>query len=406
MDGNAPIPDELAKQAANDCPRVQERTVISLLMQSLGSASSWPSCDSLSSGHSLRFSESEQTEDEADDAFLSEGEGNGGRGIGLDSPNEYPNPFIYGDVVRRSLKKDPTRQCPGPPGVILVSPSEAVKTRFNGQTAGDLIFAQKCAELRNFVRPLLELLNGLKRGKFDRGLSSFQQSVAMDRIQRIVGVLQNPTMGERYLHTLFQVEAMLKLWFPRVSPPTPPASVTTPISAGKATWGFTSHWRRDQLHIPVKKRRLSWRDADSLAQAPVPCKRSRQERPGCEGPLESGPVRPSEETEPCEKGEGEEAEGRTLTFVQHPSNEAERCREGNLDSPSACRGLATPQDAFVTSFAPLSLSPAPKPTLQTPELIAAEMGSRGVKRHQNFLCESSFPPLKKPLCALGRSWAP
>lgn len=27
------------------------------------------------------------------------------------------------------------------------------------------------------------------------GLSSFQESVAMDRIQRIMGVLQNPNMG-------------------------------------------------------------------------------------------------------------------------------------------------------------------------------------------------------------------
>ena len=27
----------------------------------------------------------------------------------------------------------------------------------------------QCAELQGFVRPLLELLNGLKRGRFDRG---------------------------------------------------------------------------------------------------------------------------------------------------------------------------------------------------------------------------------------------
>ncbi|XP_040267979.1 circadian-associated transcriptional repressor isoform X1 [Bufo bufo] len=82
---------------------------------------------------------------------------------------------------------------------------------------GDRIFAQKCRELQGFIKPLTELLNGLKRGRYDRGLSSFQQSVAMDRIQRIVGVLQKPEMGERYLGTLLQVEMMLKIWFPKVT---------------------------------------------------------------------------------------------------------------------------------------------------------------------------------------------
>ncbi|XP_071971041.1 circadian-associated transcriptional repressor isoform X2 [Engystomops pustulosus] len=82
---------------------------------------------------------------------------------------------------------------------------------------GDRIFAQKCRELQGFIKPLTNLLNGLKRGRYDRGLSSFQQSVAMDRIQRIVGVLQKPEMGERYLGTLLQVEMMLKVWFPDVT---------------------------------------------------------------------------------------------------------------------------------------------------------------------------------------------
>lgn len=82
---------------------------------------------------------------------------------------------------------------------------------------GDRIFAQKCRELQGFIKPLTDLLNGLKRGRYERGLSSFQQSVAMDRIQRIVGVLQKPEMGERYLGTLLQVEMMLKVWFPEVA---------------------------------------------------------------------------------------------------------------------------------------------------------------------------------------------
>ncbi|XP_003639691.1 circadian-associated transcriptional repressor [Canis lupus familiaris] len=84
-------------------------------------------------------------------------------------------------------------------------------------TEGDLLFAQKCKELQGFIRPLTDLLNGLKMGRFERGLSSFQQSVAMDRIQRIVGILQKPQMGERYLGTLLQVEGMLKTWFPHIA---------------------------------------------------------------------------------------------------------------------------------------------------------------------------------------------
>uniref|UniRef100_A0A8C5QEG4 Circadian associated repressor of transcription n=1 Tax=Leptobrachium leishanense TaxID=445787 RepID=A0A8C5QEG4_9ANUR len=82
---------------------------------------------------------------------------------------------------------------------------------------GDRIFAQKCQELQGFIKPLTDLLNGLKKGRYERGLSSFQQSVAMDRIQRIIGVLQKPQMGERYLGTLLQVEMMLKIWFPSVT---------------------------------------------------------------------------------------------------------------------------------------------------------------------------------------------
>lgn len=117
-----------------------------------------------------------------------------------------------------------------------------------GTTEGDLLFAQKCKELQGFIRPLTDLLNGLKMGRFERGLSSFQQSVAMDRIQRIVGVLQKPQMGERYLGTLLQVEGMLKTWFPH-------------IAAQKSSLGDRSH----QLtkHFPSHH-------SDSAASSPAP----------------------------------------------------------------------------------------------------------------------------------------
>ncbi|RXN11695.1 circadian-associated transcriptional repressor-like protein [Labeo rohita] len=153
----------------------------------------------------------------------------------------------------------------------------------NGGIEGDLLFARKCLELQGYVRPLLELLNGLKKGRFDKGLSSFQQSVAMDRIQRIVGVLQKPHIGERYLPTLLQIEMMLKLWFPQV---TAQGSVT-PIIADFSPQNISTHGssnitpphkHKDQLHIPVKKRRLSWSDTDSPSSSPhVVCKRSKLE---------------------------------------------------------------------------------------------------------------------------------
>ncbi|CAL8256163.1 unnamed protein product [Boreogadus saida] len=180
-------------------------------MQSQGSTSSQPSFDSLSSSDSLLQSDSEQAEDD-----------------------------------------------------------ESVFLRPKSQ--GDLLFAKKCAELQGFVNPLLELLTGLKRGRFERGLTGFQQSVAVDRIQRIVGVLQRPSCGEKYLSTLLQVEMMLKLWFPHVTPSSSPASSTPPPTLS-FTRSIPPHKHKDQSHIPVKKRRLSWTDTESPSPSPVAVKR-------------------------------------------------------------------------------------------------------------------------------------
>ncbi|XP_035520491.1 uncharacterized protein LOC118330152 [Morone saxatilis] len=62
------------------------------------------------------------------------------------------------------------------------------------------IFSRKCMELRCYIHPLSSILNGLRSGRYRERLSSFQESVAMDRIQRIMGVLQNPCMGEKYIN--------------------------------------------------------------------------------------------------------------------------------------------------------------------------------------------------------------
>ncbi|KAM6434310.1 circadian-associated transcriptional repressor isoform 1-T2 [Liasis olivaceus] len=134
-------------------------------------------------------------------------------------------------------------------------------------TEGDQVFAQKCWELQGFVRPLSQLLDRLKMGRFDQGLSSFQQSVAMDRIQRIIGVLQKPQMGERYLGTLLQVEKMLKIWFPHI--PLKDSQASCGVSARKACLAAESHYVEDQTvgmrSVPIHDAVLSpFSDLSSL----------------------------------------------------------------------------------------------------------------------------------------------
>ncbi|XP_028254095.1 circadian-associated transcriptional repressor-like [Parambassis ranga] len=224
-------------------------------MNSLGNSSKWPSYDSLPSNSSFLLSESEHTEDEAD--VFSEGEVEsrvrksilGDEGIThsgncLDFP---PHPDRDQSEHRPNKTKCP--ESAFTPGAPTLRSSSSV-------TPGDLAFAQKCADLNRFVHPLLGLLHGLKSGRFDRGLTSFQQSVAIDRLQRILGILQKPEMGERYLQNLLQIEMLLKMWFPQL---TLKSTVTTNQSI---TPKLAPHWHQNQLHMPVKKRKLSWSDSD------------------------------------------------------------------------------------------------------------------------------------------------
>lgn len=133
---------------------------------------------------------------------------------------------------------------------------------------GDLAFAQKCADMQCFIRPLLDLLHGLKSGRFDKGLTGFQQSVAIDRLQRILGVLQKPDMGAKYLQSLLQIEVMLKMWFPQNNTKTDQTKATT----------LSNHWCQNQLHIPVKKRKMSWTDPDHSSAASAKHKHLKQEK--------------------------------------------------------------------------------------------------------------------------------
>ncbi|KAF4100680.1 circadian associated repressor of transcription a [Onychostoma macrolepis] len=212
-------------------------------MLSPGSPSKWQVQDSLSLTPSLLYSESDQTEDELE-VFSSESEA---AGIVAD-----PNPSSVANGSSQNSK------------LPLTFVNQRSGRAENGQTStsseripteGNLRFARKCAELHGYIRPLLELLKGLKTGRYDKGLSTFQQSVAIDRLRRIVGVLQKPDLGEKYMGTLLQLEMMLKIWFPQVRPQ---YRDSTP-----SLHNLPSRWNQDQLHIPVKKRRLSWSDSDS-----------------------------------------------------------------------------------------------------------------------------------------------
>ncbi|XP_036446483.1 circadian-associated transcriptional repressor-like [Colossoma macropomum] len=256
-------------------------------MQSAGSTSSQPPLDTPSSGDSFLFSD-----DDSEVFLLEESEGRSSQSVcsldgGLDSPGSQWARDGFGESSE--VSRDHSRSASGSNSSSSLSLSSSSSSGLgwssaegkggkekekSGGTQGDAFFAQKCLELQGFVRPLLELLNGLKKGRFDKGLSSFQQSVAMDRIQRIVGVLQKPHIGEKYLPTLLQIEMMLKLWFPQVTLRPAGTTVSTDLSGqGTSSTNTPPHKHKDQLHIPVKKRRLSWSDTDSSSTPPpVACK--------------------------------------------------------------------------------------------------------------------------------------
>ncbi|XP_067282121.1 circadian associated repressor of transcription a [Pseudorasbora parva] len=234
-------------------------------MLSPRSPSKWQVQDSLSSTpSSLLYSESEQTEDESE-VFSSESKA---AGVVPD-----PKPFSFASGSSQNSKstltfanKRSSRVENGQTGCSSASPAHTGQTSAAYKrisTEGDLRFARKCSELHGYIRPLLELLNGLKTGRYDKGLSTFQQTVAMDRLRRIVGVLQKPDLGEKYMGTLLQLEMMLKAWFPQVRPQ---HCDGTP-SFHNFLASLPPRWNQDQLHIPVKKRRLSWSDSDSQSSS-------------------------------------------------------------------------------------------------------------------------------------------
>ncbi|XP_064152611.1 circadian-associated transcriptional repressor-like isoform X2 [Anguilla rostrata] len=287
-------------------------------MQSSGSTSSQASRDSLSSSDSFLFGEDDGgvflAARRPGGAACSAVRGSAGSPASQwacdgFSDRERCSPPGSGPAERRS------GDAPSSYSALVSSSSSSSG---GAQTEGDHLFARKCVELQGFIRPLLELLSGLKKGRFDRGLSSFQQSVAMDRIQRIVGVLRKPTIGGKYLHTLLQVEMMLKLWFPQITPCAPSAS-----ERSAPPHGTPPHKHRDQLHIPVKKRRLSWSDTDSPAPPPLRCKRfdrGGQEGGRAGGPEGCGPAPPAASGAEGERGAG----GHARRAAERPGDAGEK----------------------------------------------------------------------------------
>lgn len=209
----------------------------------------WPSNDSLP----IALSESEQTEDEADAFSDREGQGAAGESLSADEYEELPS-YLAPTPLR--IKSEQSKDCSDDtkcPDSVSSRPRATALTS-PPVSSGDRVFAQKCADLRRFNQPLLELLDGLKTGRFDKGLTSLQQSVAIDRLQRILGVLQRPHMGEKYLQHLLQIEMMLKIWFPHIAFPV--------LDNNKGIKILPPHWCQSQLHIPVKKRKLSCLEQD------------------------------------------------------------------------------------------------------------------------------------------------
>ncbi|XP_077375368.1 uncharacterized protein LOC144017552 [Festucalex cinctus] len=105
------------------------------------------------------------------------------------------------------------------------------------------LFSLKCMELQGYIQPLSSILRGLKSGRYSTRLSSSQESLAMDRIQRIMGVLQNANMGGHFLSIIMKIGKMLRSWFPHIKPKqandSPPAKKQKIYACNHISWLHT-----------------------------------------------------------------------------------------------------------------------------------------------------------------------
>ncbi|XP_039550271.1 uncharacterized protein LOC120494983 [Pimephales promelas] len=167
---------------------------------------------------------------------------------------------------------------------------------------------------------------------------------------------------------------MLKLWFPQVTAqdsvtPNPADFSLRNISTLGKSNTTPPHKHKDQLHIPVKKRRLSWSDTDSPSSSPpVVCKRTKC----CEEDPSSGTPSLSSHMNQSDKRVSETLEhkvirwsGSRLTWVHiapifsppksGPSHEGGMANDRESGrvllpvSPLTSRSSPATQDSFISS---------------------------------------------------------
>ncbi|XP_029000220.1 uncharacterized protein LOC114852183 isoform X3 [Betta splendens] len=135
------------------------------------------------------------------------------------APSSTRSSFCSGTHKRRRSDckdEDAFRPIQGFTSVCLLARDRAHGTGRAEPDTEHKQFTHKLAELQCYLQPLSTILCGLRSGRYSERLSRFQESVAMDRIQRIMGVIQNPDMGGRFFSIILKMEEMLHSWFPHI----------------------------------------------------------------------------------------------------------------------------------------------------------------------------------------------
>lgn len=126
------------------------------------------------------------------------------------------------------------------------------------QTDDELAHERDCVSWLRGSLGWLELAQSFT-AQFVCGVTNFQSCLrALIDFLLLTFVSFSLTCREKYLNTLLQVEAMLKLWFPHIpmQPVSTSSSNTTFLSGSlqDTSSPIPPHKHRDQLHIPVKVR--------------------------------------------------------------------------------------------------------------------------------------------------------
>uniref|UniRef100_UPI00358F5E1B circadian-associated transcriptional repressor isoform X2 n=1 Tax=Myxine glutinosa TaxID=7769 RepID=UPI00358F5E1B len=104
------------------------------------------------------------------------------------------------------LGKETVAACKDEPPLLNIS---GFTTRQHSNISDDYKYMQK------FIGPLTAILRGLQSGRYGKGLSSLQKTIAIDRLRRIIGVLHRPATWNKYLSILQRVQKVLEIWFPQ-----------------------------------------------------------------------------------------------------------------------------------------------------------------------------------------------